>query len=58
MPVQNWKVTGPARCEDCERVGFLITDHNGVLFGCRPTHTEAMNYAQHKARELGRKVTP
>lgn len=47
--MKNWHVSGtPAKC-DCGRLGHVITDHRGYLYGCRPTHAEAMTLARQKA---------
>jgi hypothetical protein len=47
----NWKVTGrPQVCPDCQKAGFVIYDHEGRVWGCRPTHAQAMATARKKAR--------
>lgn len=57
--MKKWHVSGTRRWCDCGRHGHVITDHRGYLYGCRPTHAEAMSLAQRKTakhydRELNR----
>ena len=44
-------------CKPCDDSGrqsgdWIISDSRGAQFGCRTTHSEAMDYAQHKARQF------
>lgn len=53
--MNHWKVSGVARtCPECLRpYRFVITDEQGREFGCRPSHYEAMTWAQRKAKHFG-----
>lgn len=50
--MRHWRVSGTAHtCPECLRpYRFLITDHRGAFYGCRTSHTEAMDFARRKAK--------
>lgn len=39
-------------CPECGGGMFTIFDYEGRVWGCQETHADAINYAQHKAREM------
>lgn len=47
--MKHWFVAGTPTICDCGRTGYVITDHRGFLYGCRPTHPAAMTFARQKA---------
>lgn len=52
---RKFRVQGAASVCDCGRTGYVIYDHRGWLYGCRPTFAEAMTYARTKAIKAYRK---
>lgn len=47
--MKRWKIRR-GHCDDCGRDGYIIWDHESRLYGCRPTHAEAVEFATQKAR--------
>lgn len=51
---RKFRVQGTASTCDCGNIGYVIYDHRGWLYGCRPTFAEAMTYARLKATKAYR----
>lgn len=47
--MNRWRIR-KGRCEECHEDGYVIWMHTGQLYGCRPTHDEAVEFATRKAR--------